>query len=544
MRALRKLVLLSIGFTLATPTFGAISPAPSQLSVPALQETSDAYDLGMRLLREKHYGEALDQFKQFEGEKPQLPQGYTGEGIALALLGKPKDAVQALRKALEVDQTYWAARRELGIVYWQLNQKEQAAGELGSVVKLFPNDSAVSAILGQYEFERADYPAANAYFGKAAVQVAANARLSLMAAEAQLKSGLEEQARAALEALIAIPALSPQERFHLGWLLGEARDYENSIHVLESLPDDFPDTFGRGYVIALDYYEEGRYADCLKILNDFKTRKIIRPELFSLMGAAEQESHDTVKAYDAFREGIYAFPNDNQNYLSIAALCAEHFNYQLATEIVTSGIRLMPNDYKLYLTRGVVYTFNSEFKSAQADFEKALALTPKQGEVYLALGICYVDEDKIDEATATFRQGTLQQPGEWLLYYFLADSLFRKGLTAGTPTYAETLSAVETSLNLNPGFVHGYLQRGRLELLSHEISKAVQDLEHARSLSPDSREILYQLGVAYRAAGQKAEAEKMFKAVSEGSEKDAAEFRQGQLKDLIVPLFNSPHSAQ
>jgi tetratricopeptide (TPR) repeat protein len=541
MRGLRKLALLSMGLILSTPTLGAIFPAPFQLPIPAQQGASTAYDLGIRLLREKRYHEALDQFKLLERGSPQLPQGYTGEGIALALMGKPNEGIQALRKALDIDQTFWVARRELGIVYWQLNQKDQAARELGAVVKLFPDDPAVNVILGQYEFERANYPPASAYFGKAAVQVAADARLSLMAAEAQLKSGLKVQAREALEALVATPALSPDQSFHLGCLLGEAGDYESSIHVLESLPDDFQDKFGRGYAIALDYYEEGRYSDCLKTLNDLRTRKIIRPELFSLMGAAEEDNHDTVKAYNAYEEGIYAFPTDDLNYLNIAALCTEHLNYELATETLTSGVQLIPNDYKLYLTRGVVKTFARQLKSAQADYEKALALAPEQGEVYLALGICYIDEDRIDEATATFRQGIRQQPGEWLLYYFLADSLFRKGLTVGTPAYAETLSAVETSLSINPDFVHGYLQRGRLELLNHELSKAVQDLEHAHSLAPDSREISYQLGIAYREAGQKAEAEKMFKTVTEASEQDAAAFRQGQLRDLIVPLSSAPH---
>ena len=47
------------------------------------------------------------------------------------------------------------------------------------------------------------------------MQVASDASLSLMAADAQLKSGVKAPAREALEALAANPALSPQERFHL-----------------------------------------------------------------------------------------------------------------------------------------------------------------------------------------------------------------------------------------------------------------------------------------------------------------------------------------
>jgi tetratricopeptide (TPR) repeat protein len=344
---------------------------------------------------------------------------------------------------LDIDHSSWVARRELGIVYWQANQKDLAAKELGEIVKQFPDDTAVNLLLGQYEFDCSNYAHASAYFGKARVQVAADARLSLMAAESQLKSGMKAPAREALEALIANPALSPLQRFHLGWLLGEAGDYASSIHVLESLPTDYADQFGRSYAIALAYYKDGQYAICIKTLGDLKSHKIVRPELFSLLGVAEEDSHHTLEAYNAFREGIYTFPTDDQNYLDIALLSVEHLNYELATQILTSGIGLMPSDYKLYLARGVIHTLARQLGNAQADYEKALALAPNQGEVFIALGICREDQNKYDEAAATFRQGILQQPKDALLHYFLADSLFRKGISVGSPAYQEALSEVE-----------------------------------------------------------------------------------------------------
>jgi tetratricopeptide (TPR) repeat protein len=534
---LRKRAAFCIGITLLIPAFGARLASSIQVAVSV--EAGKAYELGMRMLREKRHQEALDQFKSLERESPRLPQGYTGEGIALALMGKPEDSIQALKRALEIDPSFWVARRELGIVYWQVNQKDQAAKELGEIVKLFPEDPAVNLLLGQYEFERANFPQASAHFGKARVQVAADARVSLMAAEAQLKSGMKGPAREALEALATSPALSPQQRFHLGWLLGEAGDYANSIHVLESLPADYADQFGRGYAIALAYYEDGQYASCIKTLRDLKSRKKLRPDLFTLLGAAEELSHHTLEAYNAFREGIYVFPSDDQNYLDIAALSAVHLNYDLATQILTSGIGLMPGDYKLYLARGVSHTLARQLESAHADYEKALALAPDQGEVYVALGMCREDEDRFDEAVATFREGILRQPKDALLYYFLADSLLRKGISVDTPQYQEALSAVESCLALDAEFAHAYLQRARLELISHQTDKAVADLEHGHSLAPDSREISYQLAIAYRSIGKAAEAGKLFDMVTEASEKDAEAFRFGQLKDMIMTLSKS-----
>ncbi len=123
-----------------------------------------------------------------------------------------------------------------------------------------------------------------------------------------------------------------------------------------------------------------------------------------------------------------------------------------------------------------------------------------------------------------------------MLHYFLSDSLFRKGITHHSPAYAEALGATEASLRVEPGFAYGYLQRGRLELLNHEVENALVDLERAHALAPESREITYQLAVAYRTVGKRAEADKLFSIVSEASEKDAADFRTGQLQDAIIEL--------
>src|SRR5208283_4969920 len=60
-----------------------ICPLLAQAPEPANQKPSEAYDAGMRLLREKRYAEALEQFQQEEKIAPQLPQGAMGQGIAL-----------------------------------------------------------------------------------------------------------------------------------------------------------------------------------------------------------------------------------------------------------------------------------------------------------------------------------------------------------------------------------------------------------------------------------------------------------------------------
>src|SRR6266571_4698698 len=149
------------------------------------EQVDAAYQRGMKLLQEKRYNDALEQFRLVEQGAPRSPQGPSGEGIALALIGKPQEAIEALKRALALDPTFWVAQRELGIVYWSQNLKQEAARELEPVVALHPDDAPVNVILGQYKFEHADYRQALAHLSRVPAQVAADPRLSLIVAEAQ-----------------------------------------------------------------------------------------------------------------------------------------------------------------------------------------------------------------------------------------------------------------------------------------------------------------------------------------------------------------------
>jgi tetratricopeptide (TPR) repeat protein len=500
-----------------------------QPSAGSEQEADLSYRQGMDFLRQKRYQLALAKFKEVERDAPNLPQGYTGEGIALALSGKPEDATAMLQKALSIDPSYWVARRELGIIDWQLNRKDDAARNLAVINKLFPDDPSVNLILGEYSFAQKDYLQASKSFAKAPVQVAANLQLTLMDSEALIKTGRLKEAVQNLHVLSFTPNLSPAVTFRIAWMLGEAGDYQTAINLFQSLPRDFNDPFSRDYGIALAYYNEGHYSECIKILTSLEQQGIVRAKLFSLLGAAEEGSGKPLEACDTFLAGIKQFPHDDENYLNIATVAVEHLSYGLAIEFLGAGIAVIPNDYKLFLTRGVVNTLQSNLQRAQADYEKALSLAPAEASVYVGLGICLMDQDKYDAAVAVLRQGIQRGVQDESVYYFLADALFRRGLAPSSPSYAQAMNAVRGSLTLDPNFAYGYLLRGRLELAASNSRQAVTDLEQAQLLAPGSSAVLYELATAYRLEGRKAEADKLYGEVTTSRRDEDAHVRSRAL---------------
>jgi tetratricopeptide (TPR) repeat protein len=339
------------------------------------------------------------------------------------------------------------------------------------------------------------------------------------------------------------PGLSREDSFQLAWLLGEAKLYKPAIQVFNSLPADYPNRFTRNYGLALAYFEDEQYSKSVETLKELRTERITRPELFSLLGVAEEKSGHTKEAYDAFREGILANPQDPQNYLNIATLASQHLNYDLAIQILSSGIERVPSSHDLILGRGIAYTLKTQFAQAHQDYERAIQLAPQDPGNYVALGISQLEEGDLDNAIGAFRKAGDLGSKDPQPYYFLAEASIQKGVEANTPPFEQAHQAIETALSLDPNFAYAYLDRAKLSLRAQEIDRAIQDLEHAQALDPKSQSIAYLLAQTYQRKGEKEKADRLFASVKELSDREAKQFREDSLTQALVVISSNDHSS-
>jgi tetratricopeptide (TPR) repeat protein len=516
------------------------SSPPAGQGQPLQEQADRAYQRGMHLLSNGQYQEALDEFQQLAKLAPHLPQGPTGEGIAFALLGKPSEAIDELKKALVLAPNFWVARRELGILYWHQNLHNLAAKELAPLAQMFPEDTAVNLILGQYYFQQKRYFQALECFSKAPAQVTRQPDLAMMQARAYLKTGEGGQAARVLEQLTLRPGLPKELRFQLAWLLGEAKNYQAAIKVFESLPPGYPNALERDYGLALAYYDDGRYANCIRILSQIHGQRKLSPAAYSLLGAAEEKDGQTRKAYDTFRQGILAFPKNPENYMNIAALAAQHFNYDLAVQLLTLGIERIPRSYELYLSRGIAYTLKAKFSAAQEDFARAIRMNPNDAQAYFSLGLCLLEKGELKESVQAFTEAVPREPKDALAYFFIAEASIQDGVTPGTPDFTKAQKALDTAISLYPDFAYAHRDRAQLELRAGKSDQALGDLERAHALAPDSNSISYLLAQTYERLGDRAKARKLFAAVEAKSEKETKTFRQHSLTQALVVVSKSP----
>jgi tetratricopeptide (TPR) repeat protein len=528
------LLLMPFAEGLSLPPVGA--QGTQEPTAADLNKAGAEYEKGMQLLRQQRYGEALALFRLVEQQAPQSPQGLTGEGIALALMGKGEDAITALQKALALDPTFWVAQRELGIVYWSQGRKGEAAEELRPLVKLHPDDGVGNAILGQYEFEETHYDQALQYLSRIPGQVAADPALSLIAAGAQLKSGQAIAAAQTLKSLLDRPGLTNSQLFQLAWLLNQAELYKESIQTLSKVPPDFPDALRHYYELAFAYYGDAQNDKCITTLNKLLKNGSTSPEVYALLGAAMEKDGRTKEAYDTFRQGILQNPRDPQNYLNIATLACQHTNYDLAAQILTSGISFIPDSHELVFSRGIAYTLKGDYTSAQRDYDRAIHMAPRDEGNYIAMGLSKLISGDLESAVQAMQKAAELEPKDPRPYYFETEALLQRGLTSGTPEFEQAQGAIDQALALDSSLAGAYADRARLELLAGDTRGAVSDLERAHKADPTATTITYRLAQAYHQTGRTAEASALFAQVKEGSEQEAKDLARRSLSQALVVI--------
>jgi tetratricopeptide (TPR) repeat protein len=537
MLVLSSLTLVAASRSLAqSPNSGNSAQAS-----PAAPSEDSIYQSAMSLVHQKRFDDALAQFRLLETQFPQHPQGFTGEAIVLALTGQTQQAVDILKKALEIDPTYWLARRELGIVYWSEGRKQESADQLAPLVHLHPDDGPVNLILGQYEFEQKDYKKARSYFSRVPAEMTADPALALIGAEVELHTGEETSAKQILRGLQTRPDLTAEVRFRLAWLLGQAGLSAEAVQEFNKLPSDYPDPYRRNYGLALAYFGAQNYQECVETLKALLTSGINRPEIYSLLGVAEEKSGHTQQAYDDFRQGILQNPSNPQNYLNLATLSSQHDNYEVAAQVLTEGLVRNPDAQDLLLSRGIAYTLAARFADATKDYQRVIAMAPDDYGAYLAWGISEQEAGNLDDALRLFRQAIARESKDPRSYCFLTETLMQKGAAPGAPDFQEAQRAIDTAISLEPDFAHAYADRAKLELAQGNTKKAILDLEHARSTDPKSRQIAYALARAYQREGETAKAAPLFKEVADRGEEDSGQFAKDSLTETLTVVSGGRH---
>jgi tetratricopeptide (TPR) repeat protein len=208
-----------------------------------------------------------------------------------------------------------------------------------------------------------------------------------------------------------------------------------------------------------------------------------------------------------------------------------------ATEILSKS---KENDSLLadcLVLSAVISAVQNENLTAIEKLEKAVSLVPNHFDAHFSLGRAYFGNGEIDKSVNSFKKAVIIRPADARSYFFLATALERAGNNSEalaqyqkvlelSPNSADGnlglavlllktegdksekgLAALQKAVALNPKLYEANITLGKTLIKINRANEAIAPLQKAAELAPNNPEPHFQLSIAYRKLGKKAEAD-------------------------------------
>lgn len=506
--------------------------------VPAAQEPT-VYARAKTLIREGQFDQGIALLRPLLESDPLNLRALNLLGIALTGKGDLAAGNREFVRALKIDPQFHPALKNLAVNEFTLKDFTASERHFTHALKLVPADPAIHAYLGRIAFERQDFVLASNHLAKAGRLLAQDPTLAAELIQSYLETGKGEDALASLgKAELRHAPVGLQ--FRLAVALAQHHYFEEAVPLFRVVQAKDPDSYDAGFNLAVCYVQTGRFRDAVDLLRGLKNRGHRTAELNNLLAQAFEGNQQTQEAIDVLREATLIAPENEDNYLDLAALCIDHEAYNLGLEVLEVGLHYRPQSDRLILQRAILYAMRGQLDRAEESFQLASRLAPEKSLAYAGLGITYMQTGDLQEAIRTLRERAKEKPDDHLLQYLLGKALMRPGATQGTPDFTEARTALERSVELNGRFAPSRAELGKLYLTENHVDQAVQMLEEALSMDPTDGPTCVQLGIAYVRQGKREKAAAMASTLARLNEEEWARELHRRLR--LLKRDSSPNN--
>lgn len=510
----------------------AFSPVWLMLVLAATPSTAQdaSYAQAESLVRAGQLDQGIDMVREVLQSEPRNVKALNLLGIALTSKGDIAGANREYRKAVEIDPGFYHALKNLAIN--ELAQKDIAGAkrDLTVALKYAPADTGMHSYLGRIAYAEKDYAAAEAHLSK--IDVMKNPELASELIDSDLCTHKQERALDLLKKFS--PAdFTDREQFRLGLGLASSRLFQDAIPYFQAVSAKYPESYDAAFNLGLCMVESKQFGPAITVLRGAVDHGHNTPELDNLLAEAYEGNNQTQEAIDTLREATRLDPQDEDNFVDLAALCTKYEAFQIGLDVIEVGLHYHPQSDRLIFDRGVIYAMTNKFDLADKDFQAAARLAPAKNISYVALGITYMQAGDLRKSIAELRTRIRQKPNDPTLQYLLGEALIRDGAAPGQPEFAEAKSALQKSVRLNEKFAPAHVDLAKLYLKENRLDAAIQQLETARLLDPKDKSAYSQLAVAYRRSGEAEKAAAMLAELNRINEEERNEAgHQKRLRSL------------
>ena len=391
------------------------------------------------------FAQALEIAGSLLKTQPNDPRLLTARGLALAGLGRHKDAVASFERALRVAPNFMPALKAAAQTCYTRHDA-RAASYLARLLRLDPGDQTAHGMAGALAFEAGDCALAVKHFQSAKGECERNELASSQFGQCLIKLGRPGEAASVFRNLIANNPATGNGRYNLA-----------VAQLLDSKPAEAIET--------LQPITAGDPADAAAL---------------NLLASAQAANHNLDEALASLRRAAVLAPLEDVNYLDLAILYFQHDRFQTALEILGAGLRNVPRSARLLMMRGAVHAQLAQFDKASDDFQNADRIEPDRGYGSVGLSVLLNETNQLTEARTVLREG------------------------AG---FEEAEKALLRSVKSKPNFASAHAALGKLYSKSARIDEAIAELRLALKYNPAEKSALNQLFLLLMRTGREQEAQ-------------------------------------
>ncbi len=426
-------------------------------------------------------------------------------GVVLGMQQKLQESDDYLEKALRLDPTDSATRRNLGWNQFQLGQLARAKTNLERVVKQKPGDPQAILVLGMVNEELKDYRVAVRLLESIPEQVRQRPESMAALARAYYYTGRQENAREVLKKLQLHPA-GPEGVFLGGQVAAELHDFETAASLFGSIHEPYPDTAKLGYNLALAEYHMRQFAQGVETLRRITAAGHESSEIYNLFAWNLYKQDDFKGAAAALDKAIALDPAEEMNYLDGAMMLLEHHIYGGALDAAEKALEVAPDSYRGNRLKALVEIKMGRVNDAESHYRKAVQLNPADAQAITGLATAQLDKGNAPEAEETLKKAIDRLPREALLYQAYGSMLLWGEGANNSASEARAVELLRKAIALDGSLAEAHYQLGKLALREDRIREARQELEAAVKLDSASSKNHYALAQVYRKLARTADA--------------------------------------
>ncbi|MBI2568550.1 MAG: tetratricopeptide repeat protein [Candidatus Schekmanbacteria bacterium] len=300
-------------------------------SAPAFAD----WEQGMKLFESKDFAGAQSEFEGVIAQNPEHPAGYYMSALCLIQLNKVDEAIEALKKTVQLEPKHYDANYKLalfqmkkgrtaeviqastaalenttkdgekglclklrGAAYLKNNKSAEAKADLDQAIQLLPNDPGLSYLAGVASLKTKDFADAFEKLSKASAAEPTNKEYTRHLMEAASLSGNYEKTREIGE------GLGDQRSSEATELLGAAylalKDFPKAATTFESLPDSNKDKL---YNLAQSHMGAKNWAKAEATLKAWQEKSPNELKTFELLGLVYENLHKPKDALAQYQKG-------------------------------------------------------------------------------------------------------------------------------------------------------------------------------------------------------------------------------------------------